>query len=103
MHPGLDPAAVGGVAELYQDGADRSQLLQVSQYRTRTGFTPASDDMLTTKDHLHEVTSDLLVARKRHRRSTPGCRRAPAGLYQLQDDGPDARKAGYRGIRQVRR
>jgi hypothetical protein len=39
------------VAELYQDGTDRSQLLQVSQYRTRTGFTPASDDMLTTKDH----------------------------------------------------
>ena len=31
---------------------------------TRTGLTPASDDKLTTKDHLHKVTSDLLVARK---------------------------------------
>ena len=100
---GLDPAAVGGESLSCTRRADRSQLLQVSQYRTRTGLTPASDDMPTTKDHLHEVTSDLLVARKRHRRSTPGCRRAPAGLYQLQDGGPDARKAGYRGIRQVRR
>ena len=32
---------------------------------TRTGLTPASDDELTTKDHLHQVTSDLLVARKK--------------------------------------
>ena len=31
---------------------------------TGTGLTPASDDELTTKDHLHKVTSDLLVARK---------------------------------------
>jgi len=31
---------------------------------TRTGLTPASDDELTTKDHLHKVTSSLLVARK---------------------------------------
>ena len=30
---------------------------------TRTGLTPASDDELTTKDHLHKVTSDPLVAR----------------------------------------
>jgi hypothetical protein len=27
-------------------------------------LTPASDDELTTKDHLHRVTYDLLVARK---------------------------------------
>src|SRR4051812_18868534 len=31
---------------------------------TRTGLTPASDDELTTKDHLNTVTSSLLVARK---------------------------------------
>ena len=31
---------------------------------TRTGLTPASDDELTTKDHLHKATSDPLVARK---------------------------------------
>ena len=31
---------------------------------TRTGLTPASDDELATKDHLHKVTSSLLVARK---------------------------------------
>jgi hypothetical protein len=31
---------------------------------TRTGLTPASDDELTTKDHLHQVTSSLLVARQ---------------------------------------
>ena len=31
---------------------------------TRTGLTPASDDELTTRDHLHQVTSSLLVARK---------------------------------------
>src|SRR3954447_9280049 len=30
---------------------------------TRTGLTPASDDELTTKDHLNTVTSSLLVAR----------------------------------------
>jgi len=30
---------------------------------TRTGLTPASDDELTTKDHLHEVASSLLGAR----------------------------------------
>ena len=33
---------------------------------TRTGLTPASDDELTTKDHLHKVTSDLL-SRERSR------------------------------------
>jgi hypothetical protein len=31
---------------------------------TRTGLTPASDDELTTRNHLHKVTSSLLVARK---------------------------------------
>ena len=34
---------------------------------TRTGLTPANDDkrrQATTKDHVHKVTSDLLVARK---------------------------------------
>lgn len=31
---------------------------------TRTGLTPASDDELTTRNHLHKATSDLLVARK---------------------------------------
>jgi hypothetical protein len=30
---------------------------------TRTGLTPASDDELTTKDHLQPVTSSLLGAR----------------------------------------
>ena len=50
---GLDPAAVGGESLSCTRRADRSQLLQVSQYRTRTGLTPASDDMPTTKDHLH--------------------------------------------------
>jgi hypothetical protein len=37
---------------------------------TRTGLTPASDDELTTKDHLNTVTSSLLVAR--NRRATVG-------------------------------
>ena len=31
---------------------------------TRTGLTPASDDELTTKDHLQQATSSLLGARK---------------------------------------
>jgi hypothetical protein len=31
---------------------------------TRTGLTPASDDELTTKDHLQPVTSSLLSARR---------------------------------------
>ena len=39
---------------------------------TRTGLTPASDDELTTQDHLHQATSGLLVARKiRVRGSSP--------------------------------
>lgn len=36
---------------------------------TRTGLTPASNDELTTRDHLNTVTSSLLVARKIKARS----------------------------------
>ena len=87
-HSGLDPAAVGGESLSCTRRADRSQLLQVSQYRTRTGLTPASDDHALRPKITYMRSPPICWSRgKRHRRSTPGCRRAPAGLYQLQDGG----------------
>ena len=58
LMPGFDPTPVPDRAASLRPG-----LLAA----TRTGLTPASDDkrrQATTKDHVHKVTSDLLVARK---------------------------------------
>jgi hypothetical protein len=43
--------------------SDPANLLPGPLAATRTGLTPASDDELTTKDHLHQVSSSLLGAR----------------------------------------
>jgi hypothetical protein len=44
--------------------SDTASLLPGHLAATRTGLTPASDDELTTKDHLQPATSSLLGARK---------------------------------------
>ena len=44
--------------------SDAASLIPGHLAATRTGLTPASNDELTTKDHLQSVTSSLLGARK---------------------------------------
>src|SRR4051794_40202362 len=52
---------------------------------TRTGLTPASDDELTTKDHLNTVPSSLLVARKRQASaSSSSWTASPLPLFPLR-------------------
>ena len=63
---------------------EAARLLPVLPTATRTGLTPASDDELTTRDHLHEVTSGLLVART-------------SGLVVSYESGDFLRHAGFEG------